>query len=299
MKTLVALFTILTLAPTAQATRTSASYSMTTEIADNGGRRGTSANYTNNGSASSIAGSSAAPSGTAKSGYVAQLYEIVGFIVTAATLSVNEGASLQLDARQLLDDATYLAVNPSLVTWGMPVAPIASITPGGLATAQIVYQDTPASVQGTFQSSIGSFNFTVLNVANDDFNSYAGDGIDDSWQVQYFGQPPNPLAGPNADADGTGQTNLFKFVAGLNPIDGSRFTLSIQSVVGQTSQKNVIFSPLVAGRTYVVQSNSNLVFPSWSVLPHSTSIDTGATRTVTDLDAFPAPKLYRVQISKP
>jgi hypothetical protein len=40
-------------------------------------------------------------------------------------------------------------------------------------------------------------------------------------QVQYFGVGTtgmgNPLGVPGADADGTGQTNLFKYTAGLNP----------------------------------------------------------------------------------
>lgn len=75
----------------------------------------------------------------------------------------------------------------------------------------------------------GGYNGSSLS---DTFSYTPGrtDGIDDSWQVQYFGQPPNPLAAPNADADGTGQNNLFKFIAGLNPLDGSRFTLSILPV---------------------------------------------------------------------
>jgi len=54
----------------------------------------------------------------------------------------------------------------------------------------------------------------VFDTIPDNFRSYAGDGLLDGWQVQYFGQN-NPKAGPSVDATGTGQTNLFKCVAGL------------------------------------------------------------------------------------
>ena len=50
----------------------------------------------------------------------------------------------------------------------------------------------------------------------DNHGSYAGDGIPDSWQAQYF-ELNNPNAAPNKDVDGTGQNNLFKYVAGLDP----------------------------------------------------------------------------------
>jgi len=49
--------------------------------------------------------------------------------------------------------------------------------------------------------------------------------------VQFFGQPPNLLAAPGVDVSGTGQTNLFKYAAGLDPLDpNSRFTLTIAPV---------------------------------------------------------------------
>ncbi len=283
--------------------RSSGSYSIPSEINDLAGGRATSANYTNIASVGPFGGitSVSSPAETNKSGYVGQLYDIIALSVTAPPSSnLNETGNRQLVAAPLADDNTTLAaLNPSTVSWSIVNGPIASISSSGLATAGNVYQDTTATVAGAANSLSGQLSLTILNVNNDDFGSYANDGIDDAWQVQYFGQPPNPLAGPNADADGTGQTNLFKFIAGLNPLNGSRFLLNIQPVPGQASQKNLIFSPLVAGRTYTAQSAPSLVTPSWSVLPQSTQNDNGTVRTVTDLSASPAPKFYRVQISKP
>jgi hypothetical protein len=288
------------------APRTSANYSISAESVDIAGARIQSANYSVNGSAVGEfgAGQNALITGaayTGKSGFVGELYDIVALSISSPpSNNLNETASRQLNAAPLADDATTLAsLDPSTVSWAIVSGPIASISTGGLATASTVYQDTLSTVSGSGQSLSGQLNLTILNVTNDDFGAYAGDQIDDSWQVQYFGQPPNPLAGPNADADGTGQTNLFKFVAGLNPLDGSRFTLSILQVSGQSSQKQLVFQPIVVGRTYNPQFATGLTNPNWSALTGTTQIDNGTQRTVTDPNATPAPKYYRLQISKP
>ncbi|MEY2546358.1 MAG: hypothetical protein QOG48_1475 [Verrucomicrobiota bacterium] len=286
--------------------RSSANYSIPTDSTDAAGSHVQSANYSVNGSAAGEfgAGSNAIATSVAyagKNGFVGQLYDLVALSVTAPpSANLNETANRQLLAAPLADDATTLAAfDPSTVGWSIVSGPIASISTGGLATAGTVYQDTPATIGGSAQSLSGQLNLTILNVTNDDFGAYANDQIDDSWQVQYFGQPPNSLAGPNVDADGTGQTNLFKFVAGLNPLDGSRFTLSILQVSGQPSQKQLVFQPIVSGRTYTPQFATGLTTPNWSALTGTTQIDNGNQRTVTDPNATPAPKYYRLQISKP
>ena len=80
-----------------------------------------------------------------------------------------------------------------------------------------------------YAGNTGTLALSVLNVNTDDLPGYLGDGIDDAWQVQYFGLN-NPQAAPTVDADGTGQTNFFKHIAGLNPLDpNSRFSLSQHS----------------------------------------------------------------------
>jgi len=286
--------------------RTSANYSIPADSAGPGGRSVSSTNYSINGSAVGELGAAStavttSASYTGKAGYVGELYDIVALSLTAPpSNSLNETTNRQVNAAPLADDATTLAnLTAASVTWATVSGPI-SINTNGLATAGIVYQDTAATVGGTAQSLTGQLALTVLNVTADDFGAYANDGIDDAWQVQYFGQPPNALAGPNADADGTGQTNLFKFIAGLNPIDHSRFTLSIQAVAGQPSQKKLVFQPIVAGRTYTPKFIPALTTtPNWQNVANTTQSDSGSTRTVTDPAASPAPRYYQVQISKP
>jgi hypothetical protein len=280
--------------------RTSANYSIATEVIDAGGDHAASANYSSDASAAPITGlSTAAPPETLKQGYIGQLYEITGLALSAQSNPVNEGTTDQLSAAQTLDDATLLTVPPASVTWSVLSGPLTGIDANGLATAGTVYQDTLATAQGIFGFT-ANLPVTVKNVNTDDLGTYAGDRIDDAWQVQYFGQPPNPLAGPNVDADGTGQTNLFKFVAGLDPLDAtSRFILKIAPVNGQSSQKNLIFSPRLVDRAYTVEAKSSLTSGSYAPLPNSSFSDNGQERTVTDFDGSGAAKFYTVEITKP
>lgn len=279
--------------------RTSANYGIATDSLDQGGRRAASAAYTHDGSVGGITGiATAAPSQTAKTGYLGQLHEVTGFSLTGGAASVNEGGTVQLGARQELDDATFLIVPPGEVAWSVAGGPLATIATNGLATAGVVFENTGAVAQGDFSGATATFALTVLETTADNFGLYTGDGLDDAWQVQYFGQN-NPAAAPLIDADGDGQDNGFEFTAGLVPTDPqSRFETRIERVPGQTSQWRVVFSPVVAGRSYVVESSPTLAGGSWDPLTGATESDDGDERTVTDPDATSSRKNYRVGISQ-
>jgi hypothetical protein len=303
VKTITAIVIVASLAgPCFAGPRSSASYSIATDTADAGGRRTTSAGYTHDGSLGLIAGIShvAAPAETAKHGYIAQLFDVTGLVVNASSSDVHETATLQLAAWQLLDDATFLAVPATAVAWSVLSGPIAGIDASGLATAGAVYQSTSASVRGVFAGQGGSLNLTVRETIPDNFGAYAGDGLGDGWQVQYFGQPPNALAGPLVDADGDGQTNEFEFIAGLIPTNaGSVFRLRIEAVPGQPGRKKLIFSPRFPDRSYAVKAKPGLLAGAFEPLVSSTFADNGTERTVTDLAASGASQFYTVEISNP
>ena len=160
-------------------------------------------------------------------------------------------------------------------------------------------QNTIATAKGIYAGNTGTRALTVLSVNTDDLPGYVGDGIDDAWQVQYFGLN-NPVAAPTVDADGTEQTNLFKYIAGLNPLDpNSRFTLAIQPVAAQPGRRNLVFSPRFPDRTYIVKSKTDLAAVTWNPLSSSTFTDNGQERTVTDLNATDALRFYHVEITKP
>ena len=234
-----------------------------------------------------------------KSGYLAQLYDVTGLVVNSAAPSVAEAATLQLAAWRLLDDATFLATDPGAVTWAVASGPITDVSAAGLVSAGLVFENTPATVQGTFGGFTGSLIFTVLDSIPDNFGSYAGDGIGDDWQVQYFGQN-NPLAAPALDPDGDGATNAFEFTAGLTPTDpASTFHLSFAPFPGQPLRKAIILSPRLDSRNYTVQFRPSLTTGGWQTLTGTTFSDNGTERAVTDPNATGTTKIYRVEITRP
>ena len=122
-----------------------------------------------------------------------------------------------------------------------------------------------------------------------------------AWQIQYFGSTTNQNAAPDADADGTGQNNLFKFVAGLNPTNPSSvFVLAIFSDTNQPANQDLQFLPVVGGRAYTPQFTTDLVDAVWSPLTTYTILATNNNQfTITDTNAFSPQEFYRIQISLP
>ena len=130
-----------------------------------------------------------------------------------------------------------------------------------------------------------------------------GDGIANWWRQQYFGASSSTDATSCAtcDDDGTGQNNLFKYTAGLNPVDPtSVFTLSIASVPNQPTQQNLLFMPLAASRTYTPQFSTDLVSGVWLPLTgYAGPVTNGNQVTITDMNAMGSNRFYRLHISLP
>ena len=284
------------------APRTSADYSIAPDAPTASGGRSTSSSYTVDAALDTVAGLStaAAPEETVRHGYAGQLYDPAALQIAATPTTVPEGGTRQLEARAVMDDETWLAVNAADVAWSVVTGPLTGIDTSGLATAALVYADWPATVGGSWSGFSGQSALTVLDTNPDNYGLYAGDGLDDSWQVQYFGEN-NPEAAADRDPDGDGQTNKFEFVAGLVPTDPwSRFLLRIAAVAGHPDHRDLTFGPIVTGRAYTVVEDTELAPGAWLPLPESSPVsDAGDERTVTDTAATEARKFYKVEITKP
>ncbi len=224
--------------------RSSATYTVRTDTLSAGGQRSTSSNYTVDDSVDDIGGISAAvsPPETVKDGYIGQLYEVTSLVVTAFPAPVTEMSNSQLSATASLDDNTVLVLNGSDVNWSSPGFPIASISANGLVKAASVYTFATGTVGGYY---FGASNSLILLVLN------PNDGIPISWEAQYFGTN-NPEGVASADADGTGQNNLLKYLAGLDPTNPAS-VLQVTSVVRQGNDVRVTWT-CAGGHSYVLQS---------------------------------------------
>lgn len=292
-------FVLLLLASTASAgPRSSANYTVATDTADAGGKRTTSASYTNDASAGGVAGTStvAAPAETAKHGYIGQLTEITALQLAAAPATVDETATRQLSAAELLDDLTTSDLPANAIAWSVLSGPLTGISQGGLATAATVYQNTIATAQGIHAGHTATFDLTVVNILPDNFGAYAGDGLTDDWQVQYFGLN-NPLAAPLLDPDSDGDTNLFEYHARLIPTDPASF-LSITLIPGPNAsmgiaagQAKLLLSPGKPGTTYTIEHNGSLLPADWATLTTIPGAEGTLSRTDT---AAGTRKFYRV-----
>jgi hypothetical protein len=229
-------------------------------------------------------------------GRLGQIYEI-GEASLALTSVPERSQALVLPAF-IMTDGTTVADPLAVIEWNPSSGPADMLDDGSVKTGA-VYQDTPVTLEGRLSGIGFVLGLLVQETIPDNFGIYGRDGIDDPWQVQYFGQD-NPLAAPLLDPDGDGQNNAFEFTAGLIPTNPlSRFLLSIAPVPDQPGQKNVIFGPMVSGRTYVVKTSPDLSPSSWNTLPGGSVTDNGSQRTVTDTSASESRKFYRVEIMKP
>lgn len=276
-----------------------ANYSVPTDTVDAAGRRTTSASYTIDSSLGGIGGigSAAAPSVLAKHSYAGQLFDPSALVITANPTNVNELATRQLGGMTMNDDLTSNAVAAAQIAWSVLSGPITSIDAGGLATAGAVYQNEPATVQGALGGKFSTIGLTVLNDNLDNYGSYAGDGLDDAWQVQYFGLG-NPNALASLDPDGDLQINRFEYIAGTIPTNAlSKFNLSIAEV--SPDRKDVTFEPRFVTRTYSVEYATNPGTGSFVPLSGGVVSDVGPIRTVRDVQATNFTRYYRVFITYP
>jgi predicted DsbA family dithiol-disulfide isomerase len=117
-----------------------------------------------------------------------------------------------------------------------------------------------------------------------------GDGLPDSWEIQYFSSISDPRAEGDLDPDGDGLNNLSEFSAGTSPIDSNpRLVITNETWSGNNF---VISWNSVSGKVYRVESSTTMT--NWTVSGVVTS--TAPVSTWTDTAVVGTKKFYRVKL---
>ena len=124
---------------------------------------------------------------------------------------------------------------------------------------------------------------------------YAGDGVPDGWQVQYFGI--NNLAGLASVTNLTGQNNLNTYIADLNPTNPAS-RLAIITVSNQAPYRVVYFTPASSNRVYALQYSTNLMTGDWTNVTPVVNWGNGGTYSLSDANSS-ALRYYRIVVQLP
>jgi hypothetical protein len=285
--------------------RTSANYKVENDVLTGAGSHSVSVSYAADDAVGEVSGITHTGDleTMVKHGFIGQLYEVSGLTILPSLLSMNENSSRQLEGRPLMNDSSVSASIATSVTWSLVSGPLA-INTLGISTADTVYMDSSAAIEGSWAGFTNAFSINILDSDKDNFGSYAGDGLEDGWQVQFFGLN-NPAAAPLLDPDGDGQNNRFEFLAGVTPTDPSSiFRWRVESAPDLSGKKRLSFSPVLVDRVYTIRYTNSLgSLPlQWSTLNPAPAeiIDASGERTVIDAtSASESRRFYRLELTKP
>jgi hypothetical protein len=154
-----------------------------------------------------------------------------------------------------------------------------------------VFRGNPAVRVGTLSSNSVR---TLMTLDSDT------DGLPDWWTIRYFGHATgrvDDLSRAIDDADGTGQNNLDKYIAGLDPTNPAS-AFSILAISNRPPRRELFFlsSPV---RFYTLGERTNLMTGGWTDVPGIPPLPgNGNIMSITDTNQF-APRYYRLRVQLP
>lgn len=229
-----------------------------------------------------------------KPDFSGSLVEAVQLEVTSPTPQIDEGESVQLASRVQADDGSFLAGGITS-TWMVLGGPLSSSSDGWV-TAQPVYQSSNAFVEAYGGGLSGQAVLLVRNSQLDNFGRYGADGVDDTWQVRYFGLD-NPDGAPGADPDHDQQDNYHEFTAGTRPdLESEVFALDINRAADLVE---IGFGPMVTGRIYRVERDTDLTATEWEGVTNLVPSTPGSFVYLSDPSSIEHVRFYRVRIDYP
>ena len=116
-------------------------------------------------------------------------------------------------------------------------------------------------------------------LASDDTD---GDGLPDTWELQYFANSTGAVA--SADADLDGQSNLDEYIAGTIPTNAASY-FCVMDFVPQLGSSYVVQWDSVSNRTYTVKWTDNLTNSFQSLEPEVDHPQNSYTNTVHGAEA--------------
>jgi fibronectin type 3 domain-containing protein/DNA-binding beta-propeller fold protein YncE len=187
-------------------------------------------------------------------------------------------------------DSTIAGISNSAVIGTLTVTIPTNAT--SLSSYAIHFDHASGSPTGI--ASFPRHTLTGLITLSSRTNSTYNDSIPDSWRLRYFGTVNNLLSVSNADADGTGFNNWYKYVAGLDPTDPkSKLTAGTDQAMAQNPKDSVIYWPSMTGKQYVIQRSSSMFPGSWTAI--STNTGTGGNMEIHDASGGNS-RFYRVSV---
>jgi hypothetical protein len=111
------------------------------------------------------------------------------------------------------------------------------------------------------------------------------------WANFYFGTNVEGSVSGSADPDGDGYSNFAEYVFGTDPTDAMSHLNFVVSPVS-SNEVAVTFSPCQAGRSYQLQTATNLANPLWSALTNTFTLNTNGSGTFTVTQTNAAAAFY-------
>jgi Periplasmic component of the Tol biopolymer transport system len=139
-----------------------------------------------------------------------------------------------------------------------------------------------------------SSDLLALNLSSPVIADTDGDGMDDGWEIQYFGTLGRDGSG---DFDHDGASDLAEFLTGTDPIDpGSFFHVEVVSL-GTAEHGPILSWPAAFNKNYQVQFKNSLADSTWLDLD-APFVLIGARAYAVDPNTGASQRFYRVLLSQ-